>query len=272
MDLRPLLTLAITLSAACTLIGEPGSGIAATETLDLPDFDAVRLTNQIDLELMEGDAVAGEVTCDDNLLDNLRFEVRDGTLVIDTPLGQEIRPRTDCFAVITAVGLQGLALTGSGDIAAADFVDLSSIASSASGNIVVGSTGASTVDVEQSGSGDIELLDASGAATILTDTSASGDLTIGAIDAGSVQVDLRGSGGTTLDGTTDELVVQSRASGDVDASALDAVDVEVDLSASGNVTVSASGAVTGRISGSGDVIVDGDPQISVTTTGSGRVR
>ncbi|MEM6930608.1 MAG: DUF2807 domain-containing protein [Myxococcota bacterium] len=272
MDLRPLLTLAITLSAACTIIGEPGSGVAATETLDLPAFDAVRLTNQIDLEIMEGDAVAGEVTCDDNLLDNLRFEVREGTLVIDTPLGQEIRPRTDCFAVITAVGLRGLALTGSGDIAAADFAELSSIASSASGNMVVASTGASGVDVDQSGSGDVELLDASGAATVTTDTSGSGDLTIGAIDAGSVEVDLRGSGNTTLDGMTDELVIQSRASGDVDAAALEAVDVEVDLSGSGNASVSASGEVTGRISGSGDVIVNGDASISVTTTGSGRVR
>jgi len=259
--------------AACALVGERGSGVAATEALELPSFDAIRLTNQVDLELTDGDAIAGEVTCDDNLLDNLRFAVRgDGTLVIDTPPGRSIRPRTDCFAVITTVGLTGLALSGSGDVEADRLPALSEVRSSGSGEIRVAGTDARSLDVRTSGSGSVDVGDAPDATTVVLDGSSSGEIVVDGIDAELVEATQSGSGTLTGSGTTDTLLVTLSGSGDLRARDLEAVDVDVDISGSGSADVHATGTLTGRLSGSGDVILFGDASVDVRRSGSGAVR
>lgn len=258
--------------AACGIATERGSGIPATETLDLSTFSSLRLANQVDLQLDEGSEVAGSLTCDDNLLDNIRIEVDNGRLVIDTPEGQAFRARTECFATITAVGLTGLQSTGSGDTTGGDFAALSEIDASGSGGIDVGVTSANTLDVGVTGSGDVDVAGAPNATTVETTASGSGDLAVAGIEADSVDTTLTGSGGTTLEGTTDDLALTVSGSGDLDARDLPAVDVDVTMSGSGGATIEASGTVTGSLSGSGDLRVRGDATIDVTTTGSGRVR
>ncbi len=267
---RWILLAACAPAAACFV--EQGSGNPATETLDLPAFEALRVTNQVDVELDEGDAVAGELTCDDNLLDNIRIEVRNRTLVIDNPVNQGFRPRTDCFATITSVGLEAVEATGSGDIAAADFLALDSIRTTGSGSIVVRSTDARTLDVEVTGSGGVDVAEASGAADVSTTVTGSGNVSVARIDAELVDVAVTASGDATLEGLADDLLISSSGSGDVDAGDLAAIDVDVNLSGSGSATVDASRSVTGRISGSGDLIVRGDAVVDVRTTGSGDVR
>lgn len=250
MTFRTPLSLALLLTNAC-IVGEPGSGVAATETLDLAPFSAVDLRNQLDLEIDEGDAISGEVTCDDNLLDNLRIEVQNDALIIATRSGMPIAPRVRCVISVTGIDVREITASGSGDVDAADFASLDVVRLSGSGDVAVGGTGSTD---------------------LLIDASSSGDCRIDGIDADVVTARLSGSGGVTVDGTADTLILDMSSSGDCDAGGLSAVDVDVDISGSGDATVRASGTVSGQLSGSGDLTVNGDATVNVSTSGSGDVR
>ena len=272
MTLRTWTALIACLPAAACFIGEPGNGVSTTETLDLRAFDGLHLTNQIDVSIVEGEAIAGEVTCDENLLDNLRFEVRDGILVIDTPLGREIRPFTSCFAEITAVGLQSVQLSGSGNLDVGDFAELSRVQSSASGDLVVDRTRAGSLAIELSGSGNVDVVDAPNAQDVQVDAFSSGDVQIDGLLAEVVAISMGGSGDVTLSGETARIDLSIGSSGNLQARDLATTDAEVELSASGTADIFATGLVSGRLSGSGDLIVRGPATIDVRTSGSGSVR
>ncbi len=103
--------------------------------------------------------------------------------------------------------------------------------------------------------------------------SGSGNVEIRDLNGGDFSVSVSGSGNIRADGKVDELDISVSGSGDIDARDLQAVDAYVTVSGSGDVDVSASGELSARVSGSGDVAYYGTPErISQRVSGSGSIR
>jgi len=132
-----------------------GSAVTATETRAVPPFTSVELAGGNSVTILVGDAQSVVVQADDNLLANVTTTVRDGRLVIATT--GSFTAMTPMSVALTMPSLEGLALSGSGTIAA-DGIRTSALAVALSGNGLVRATGtAQRLDVALSGSGDLEL-------------------------------------------------------------------------------------------------------------------
>ena len=105
------------------------------------------------------------------------------------------------------------------------------------------------MDIKNNGSGDIQL----------------------SLEADLVNIRNTGSGKLELEGVTSSLDINIDGSGDVEAFDLLARDAQVDIDGSGDVQVYVFNFLEIRIEGSGDVYYKGDPDIKITTRGSGKV-
>ena len=132
-----------------------GSGFAASEDRALPPFSAVELAGSNEVAVRHGRAQHVTVRGDDNLLDEVTTEVRNGRLVVSerAPF-RSVKPmRVD----VTIPTLDGVALSGSGLITV-EGIDTEVLNVSAAGSgVVVGSGRADRVDALLSGSGDLQL-------------------------------------------------------------------------------------------------------------------
>lgn len=103
--------------------------------------------------------------------------------------------------------------------------------------------------------------------------SGSGNVEIRDLNGGDFAVAVSGSGDIRAAGKVDELDISVSGSGDIDARDLEAVDAYVTVSGSGDVEVNASGELSARVSGSGDIAYYGTPDhISQRVSGSGSIR
>jgi len=87
-------------------------------------------------------------------------------------------------------------------------------------------------------------------------------------------VTLKGSGNIKIyDGDTTDLEVNLIGSGNIDAHSHKVENVNVTLTGSGKVKLWVTKKISGKITGSGDILYKGNPdKINVNTTGSGKVR
>lgn len=132
-----------------------GSAVTATETRAVPPFTSVELAGGNSVTILVGDTQSVVVQADDNLLANVTTTVEDGRLVVATT--GSFTALTPMSVALTMPSLEGLALSGSGSIAA-DGIHASALAVALSGNGLVRATGTSDrLDVTLSGSGDLEL-------------------------------------------------------------------------------------------------------------------
>ena len=151
--------------------GVRGSGVAATQTRTVPSFGAIDLTGSSSVRVHVGPRQTVVINADDNLIDRVTTEVRDGVLVVsergsfstNSPLSVDVTVPT-----LTAVGLIG------------------------SGTINVVGVTARTFTAELPGSG---LLTVSGTTDQLDATLAgSGNMHLGKLTARSVTATVPGSG------------------------------------------------------------------------------
>lgn len=92
------------------------------------------------------------------------------------------------------------------------------------------------------------------------------------LNAVSLTLEISGSGNFTVRGRVERLRVSISGSGDVDATSLRASVLSAHISGSGNIAAYASRSAAVDVSGSGDVVVAGNPaQRSVDRAGSGHV-
>lgn len=172
------------------------------------------------------------VTCDDNLLEYLVTRIDGDTLVLRTATGVSVSPNTDCFFVVSAPDLDRLENTGSAHVRAEGAFGLRDVRN----------TGSGVVDVDE-------------------------------IDGGPLEIRLTGSGRVAVfGGAVDALDIESTGSGHVDTVDLEARDASVRVSGSGTVELTATRSVDVKVTGSGEVIVNGDPEhVERTVTGSGSI-
>jgi hypothetical protein len=169
-----------------------GSGVAKTETRTISDFKKLEVNGSCDVSISVGSAAGLTVTADDNLLQYLVTEVRDGKLVVEMKPGS-YSPSVHMKAYATVPAIEAVAIKGSSDV---DVTGLSG----------------DRFEFSVEGSGDAK---ASGkVGTIVAKVAGSGDLNFSNVEAREATVEVSGSGDVEV-WATDSLTVSVAGSGDV---------------------------------------------------------
>lgn len=222
----------LTLLAACTygpIGGIRGSGDITSETRDVSDFSEVVLegSGRVTIEITGEESLT--IEAEDNLMPHLTSEIIDGRLVLGTDRG--IRPTREIVYTITASSLDGVSISGSGDV---------------EGDAIT-SEGLTTLI---NGSGTIELT---------------------GLDLGHLEAEISGSGSIRVSGAANDLTVTIPGSGSFNGEDLEASESSVDISGSGAAVVNVSERLDATVSGSGTIQYLGSPSVESTITGSGSI-
>lgn len=211
---------------------------AEDEEREVPSFSEIALRIPGKIYVEQGVKQSVEVVAKSSTLKDIITEVKNRQLIIRFPnrnyFWKNFEPgKIEIY--ITVPEVDGLSVSGSGDIIAENEIKtrILDLAVSGSGDIVLEKLDAERVKAAISGSGDIIIEDG---------------------------------------GVADDLSVSISGSGDVKARGFEAKDVMVRISGSGNCTVTSNGSVKARIAGSGDVYYDGNPSIDSSVAGSGSVK
>ncbi len=260
MRLGPL-SIGVALMFAASLAGasgvaEEGSGTLVTERLALSGFTGIEVAGSWQVTVRPGPYDV-QVTVDDNVVDDLRVEVRGDALHFGLRPQVRLR-RVTLRAQVTMPALDAVGVSGSGDATFSEF-ESPALRLSVTGSGDVEGSGI-TVDALAagiSGSGDISL---EGCAI------ESADLSI----TGSGDITLRGAAAGQPAGTL-RLQISGSGNADLRGCAFPSAEIRITGSGSGTLTLG-SGDLTGSISGSGEVRYRGSPaRVNVRTSGSGRV-
>lgn len=231
-------SLIVLFSASCTAQwGKKvkGNGNVTSVERSVGDYERVGVSGFFDVDLVSGNE--GEITLkgESNLLEHIVTEVKNGQLNIKVEKGYNLRPsnwKDGIHITVPIESIDGVALSGSGDI--------------------VGKTKIKTDNFKTSMSG-------------------SGDITLD-IDANSVSSSMSGSGDIRLSGSTRSFEATISGSGDIAAFDLEADNVDATVSGSANIEVTATKMLKARVSGSGDIDYKGNPdKVDTKTSGSGDI-
>jgi hypothetical protein len=192
--------------------GVKGEGPRVEQKLELKSFNGIKLTLAADVYLTKGNTQSVSISAQQNIIDLIKTEVKDGIWKITTE--ENIRDHSPIKVYITVPNMNYVGLSGSGDIHTEGTFDESeevTVTVSGSGNIRF-NTIAKSIDASVSGSGDIEL--AGSAQNTSISISGSGDIDAYNFQSNSCEVRVSGSGDVKVH-TTDELNVRVSGSGDV---------------------------------------------------------
>jgi hypothetical protein len=209
-----------------------GNGNIRTETRNVGDFNAVKTSGSIDVEISSGDKYSVSVEDDENILPVIITQVENGTLNVHYRRNTSIN-NDHAKVYIKVPSLEKIITSGSANITITD-----------------GIKNASQIEIAVSGSGSVE----------------------GGVDAPKISASIGGSGNIRLQGRTKDFEAKVSGSGDLNGSGLQSENTIVKVTGSGNAHVFASVHLSATVSGSGDVYYRGNPPSpEIHTTGSGRV-
>lgn len=218
-------------ASACSVpgVGVRGSGDVVTESRSVSGIEAIALSGSGTVTVEATGTESLTIEAEDNIMEFLTSDVNGGTL----HLGARgiVSPTREIRYTVTVVALDGLSISGSGDIS------------------TIGPT-----------KGDLT-----------TDISGSGRIEVGDLDGGTVTVDISGSGSVALTGGAEHLGVSISGSGDLDAAAFPVATADISVSGSGDASVNVTDDLRADISGSGNIDYLGDPAIEVDIGGSGSI-
>src|SRR6185437_3686989 len=210
-----------------------GDGSDVTVTRDIASFSGLHNSVSAQVVVVRGDKYQVKIEGENNVIEALVTEVRDGALQIGFPGYSNIRMTRRLHITVTTPG------------------ELSEVANSGSGGI-------RSDDVFKS-------------ASMRVRNSGSGAIAIG-LDAGQLDLSMSGSGNIEVKGHAKQLNCNVSGSGSIRGSDL-AVEEhsQIHVSGSGSCTITTNGVIDGRISGSGGINYGGNPStVNVSHSGSGR--
>ncbi|MCB0518970.1 MAG: DUF2807 domain-containing protein [Lewinellaceae bacterium] len=211
--------------------GIKGEGPKVTKTIELPAFDGLALAISGNVYLRQGSPQSVKVEAQQNILDILSREVKDGVWKIK--FDKNVRNYEDIKIWVTIPELTEVAVSGSGSVKGENTftgVGELQLAVSGSGNIHLDASSKS-LEAAISGSGNMELGGSTGDCSMRI--SGSGDISAFDLQSNSCSVRISGSG---------------------DASVNAKEDLEVAIAGSGDVYYKGDARVKSKISGSGNVI------------------
>jgi hypothetical protein len=212
-----------------------GNGNNVTIERSTGDYEGIAVSGWFDVDLVAGNE--GKVTLqgEENLLEYIITEVKDGKLVIKTEKGVNLKTsswKSEILITVPVESINSVSMSGSGDIV---------------GKTKIKSDKFSTA---MSGSGDITL----------------------DIESNSLSASMSGSGDITLSGNTKDFDATISGSGDIEAYNLEADNVSATVSGSADIQLTAKKSIKARVSGSGDISYRGNPEkVDTKTSGSGDI-
>ena len=229
------------LAAAIILIAFILTGIqvrAEEQNRKVDPFSEISLRIGAKVHLEQGAKQNLEIVAKSSTLDEIITEVKDGKLIIRFPnkdyFWKTFQPG-EVIIYITTPEINGLGVSGSGDIIAENEIKTK------------------ILDLGVSGSGNIRLSELS-AERVKSSISGSGDIVLAGKEAAQ------------------DLSVAISGSGNFKGFDYSADDVSVKIAGSGNVDIEANKNLYVRLAGSGNVTYKGRPMIDQSIAGSGKVR
>ncbi|MCK6616601.1 MAG: DUF2807 domain-containing protein [Cyclobacteriaceae bacterium] len=175
-------------------------------------------------------------------------------------------------AYITVKDIEGLSVSGSGDMLVENRIRCSTLKLnvSGSGSLKV-ETDAGDTEANVSGSGDMIVRGI--LASFSSDISGSGAIEMNATVTGNASFEISGSGKAVASGKSADVDVDISGSGKVLAADLETSKCRVRISGSGSVEIYVKDELDAKISGSGDVRYRGNPaHVNAHSSGSGSVK
>jgi len=211
--------------------GISGKGPKVTQTLDLATFDGLGLTIAADVMIRQGSTQSVKVEAQQNIIDNLKKEVKDGVWKIG--FDKNVRKHEPVKIWVTVKDLKDLNISGSGSILGESrFTNLAdmSLSISGSGDIRLDAD-SKQLNVAISGSGNMNLAGTTEGSNMKI--SGSGDIKAFDLSARTCEVKISGSGNSSVN------VSES---------------LEVAIAGSGDVYYKGRPSVRSKVSGSGEVM------------------
>ncbi len=211
-----------------------GNGKVTKETRTTADYEGIRCAGSMDFILVAGEEGKILIEAEENLLEYIITEVKNGDLVVKVEKGVNLKPSwgKDIKITIPFREIDKVSLAGSGDLYNEDTIN------------------ANNLSVSLAGSGDI-VLD---------------------IRTGKVKGSIAGSGDLTLKGETEDLDASIAGSGDFHGFELESKNTEVSIAGSGDAKVVSRVSLKARVAGSGDIRYKGNPEREDTkVSGSGSI-
>lgn len=234
-----------------------------TKAIKVDNFTSINLLGSPDITYTQK---AGkpqvEVYTSDNIVDLLDINVKGGTLQVGFKKGTNVS--YDKLEVrVTSETLNGISVTGSGDIILTNGLktDDLKISVAGSGDIEANNiTCTNNLSVSIAGSGDIEGNHIT-CANLEASVAGSGDMDLKNITTTKTQASVAGSGTAVLSGTTQEASYSVAGSGDLQATDFQAKRISASIAGSGDIKCYATDFLKVRTSGSGSVGYKGNPEL-----------
>lgn len=246
------------------------------ETRSVDTFTKISFRVPGKLYLRQGNEQRVVLEGDQSVLSKIETEVTGGRLIIgrESDSWKFWGPDDRRIAIyITMKDIEGLSVSGSGDLIGEGKLNASDLDLnvSGSGSLQIDVDASGEMEADVSGSGTLELKGKCN--SLESKVSGSGKVVIEATVARLADVNVSGSGKILASGTAKEVKASISGSGEVLAANLEVERCEVKISGSGDVEINVKQALDVSISGSGSVTYKGNPnQVNSHSSGSGRVR
>jgi len=210
-----------------------GNGNVTTVTRSTGDYDGVSVGGFFDVILVKGKEGKVKIEGEDNLMEYIVTEVKDGTLKIKVEKGVNIKTTRRLTVTVPVSDIDHVSLGGSGNVKSETRLK------------------ADAFKVSLGGSGNITL----------------------EVDANSVKSSIGGSGNIKLAGKANSMKSSIAGSGTIKAYEMQVNSIKASIAGSGDIRVSVKDEINATVAGSGSIYYKGNPpKINTKSHGSGSVR
>jgi len=210
-----------------------GNGHLTTKTRTVGDYNKIGVAGSFNVELIKG--TEGEITiqAEENLMDYIITDVKDGQLKIKTKKGYQIKSTKKIKITIPFSDVEAISLAGSGNIYTTQTIK------------------AKELQLAVAGSGGMNLN----------------------ISTGQVNTSISGSGNMKLQGDSNQFSCKIAGSGNLNGYNLKANIANAKVAGSGNIKIHAMNEIHAKIAGSGNIYYTGNPEIvKSNSAGSGSIK
>jgi len=212
-----------------------GNGNVVTIERSVGDYESIASAGWFDVILVSGEEGRIMLKGEENLLEYVETEVKNGKLTIKTAKGVNLRSSNWKGGIVVTIPIEEISdvsLAGSGDVISRTTIKTERFKASLAG---------------------------------------SGDVTL-SVEASDFEASLSGSGDMEFEGFATNFKVSVAGSGDIDAFGLNAEFVEANVAGSADLNVTVNQTIKARVSGSGDITYKGNPtKIDSKTSGAGDI-
>lgn len=230
-----------------------GSGNLDTKKMDLGDFTIIEVGWAFKVEITQSSSYSVSITADDNLFDYIEASKTGDILTIGLKSDYSYQWPLTLRAEITMPDLYELKLSGATYGTVKGFYS--------SHKLVLGISGASTLDAPDISAGEIEI-NLDGASKISGGITANGD----------AQFTVSGASKVELEGVANDLLVSADGASSVELPDFPVHNANVNLSGASRATVNLDGRLDANLSGASQLLYIGEPtMMDINTSGGSTV-